>query len=219
MFNGFHIIVELTLDSLSVHPEVVRKLREEHDTVFTKGIDATYEMLQREGQKLNQLEYTTNVIKEVLRFYPIGNTARAEHPTDKFLLHDGRQYPTEGKMLCPVQFAMHMNDEIFKEPLKFDPDRYTRQDFPRHAWRPFERGPRGCLGQPLAMDELKIALLLTVRDFDFTCADLKPNKTPRVPWTDWDMTFGDLAFQQFVFEARPRDAMPMMVRKSNWPSS
>ncbi|KAF2831797.1 cytochrome P450 [Ophiobolus disseminans] len=203
---------------LSVHPEVVRKLREEHDTVFTKGIEASYEMLQHDPYKLNQLEYTTNVIKEVLRFYPVGNTARKEHPTEPFLSYDGRQYSTKGKMVCPVQFQMHMNGDIFPNPKKFDPERYTRQDFARHAWRPFERGPRSCLGQPLAMDELKIALLLTIREFDFTCADLNPNKTPRVGWTDWDLTFGDRAFQQFVFEARPRDGMPMTVKRSNWPS-
>jgi cytochrome P450 len=175
-------------------------------------------MLKAEPYKLNQLEYTTNVIKEVLRLYPIGNTARMEHPTEKYLPYNGQLYSTEGKMVCPVQMVMHMNGDIFKNPTKFDPDRHAREDFPRHAWRPFERGPRGCLGQPLAMDELKLALLLTIRDFDFECADLKPSKTPRVSWTDWDLTFGDRAFQEFVFEARPRDGMPMFVKKSDWTS-
>jgi cytochrome P450 len=211
-------LIKANRDRLSVHPEVVQKLREEHDAVFTKGIDATYQMLRDDPYKLSQLEYTTNVVKEVLRLYPIGNTARAGHPTERFVAYEGQHYSTEGKMVCPVQLVMHMNPEIFPNPTKFDPDRYTREDFPRHAWRPFERGPRGCLGQPLAMDEVKLALLLTIRDFDFTCADLQPNKTPRVEWTDWDLTFGDRAFQQFVFEARPRDGMPMFVKKSNWVS-
>jgi cytochrome P450 len=175
-------------------------------------------MLQDDPYRLNQLEYTTNVIKEVLRFYPIGNTARMEHPTEKFLTYEGQNYSTKGKMICPVQFAMHMNEKIFLNATKFDPDRFTREDFPRIAWRPFERGPRACLGQPLAMDELKIMLLLTIREFDFTCADLRPNKTARVSWTDWDLTFGDRAFQQFVFEARPRDGMPMFVKRSSWGS-
>jgi cytochrome P450 len=175
-------------------------------------------MLQNDPYRLNQLEYTTNVIKEVLRVYPVGPTARGLHATEKFLAFEGQRYPVEGKMILPVQFAMHMNDKFFPNPRKFDPDRYNREDFPRHAWRPFERGPRACLGQPLAMDELKIMLLLTIRELDFICADLKPNKTPRVPWTDWDLTFGDRAFQMFVFEARPRDGMPMFVKKSDWAS-
>lgn len=203
---------------LSVHPEVVQKLREEHDAVFTKGTEATYKLLQEEPYRLNKLDYTTNVIKEVLRFYPIGNTARAEHPDEKFISYKGERYSTEGKMVCPVQMVMHMDDRVFPNAKKFDPDRYSREDFPRHAWRPFERGPRGCLGQSLAMDELKIVLLLIVRDFDFTCADLKPSKTPRVEWLDLDLTFGDRAFQHFVFEARPRDGMPMTVKRSTWPS-
>jgi hypothetical protein len=37
-----------------------------------------------------------------------------------------------------------------------------------------------------------------------------------VPWTDLDLTFGDRAFQEFLFEAKPRDGMQMKVRNSKW---
>jgi len=183
--------------------------------VFAPSIDASYDILCSEPYKLNSLEYTTNVLKEALRLYPIGCTARREH-TDGFLPYEGQQYTTKGFLILPMQHTMHMNPEIFPNPKIFDPDRFAREDFPRHAWRSFERGPRACLGQPLAMDEMKIILLLTVRDFDFACAGLKPNKTPRVPWTDLDLTFGDRAFQEYVFEAKPRDGMSMKVKRSKW---
>ena len=39
--------------------------------------------------------------------------------------------------------------------------------YPRNAHRPFERGLRSCMGQNLAMDELKMALLFLGRWFDF----------------------------------------------------
>lgn len=200
---------------LSAHPEVVRKLREEHDRVFAPGIDNSYDILCAEPYRLNSLEYTTNVIKETLRLYPVGGTARKEH-SDGFLPYEGRQWSTKGFLLLPMQLDMHMNPKIFPNPKIFDPDRYDREDFVRHAWRSFERGPRACLGQPLAMDEMKVILLLTIRDFDLACVDLEPNQTPRVPWTDLDLIFGDRAFQEFVFEAKPRDGMPMSVKKSNW---
>lgn len=203
---------------LSTHPEAVQKMREEHDRVFAPGIDASYDVLCSEPIKLNQLVYTTNVIKEAMRLYPVGSTARREH-ADGFLPYQGQQYTTKGFLLLPVQHTMHLNPEVFPNPKVFDPDRFQREDFPRHAWRPFERGPRACLGQTLAMDEMKSILLLTVRDFDFTCVGLKPNKTPRVPWTDLDLTFGDRAFQEFVFEAKPRDGMRMSVKKSGWGQS
>jgi cytochrome P450 len=200
---------------LSIHPEVVRKLREEHDRVFAPGIDASYEILCMEPTKLNSLVNTTNVIKEVLRLYPVGGTVPREH-ADAFLGYKGRRDPTTGLVILPIQHTMHTNPAIFPDPKAFDPERFARDDLPRHAWRPFERGPRACLGQPLAMDELKIILLLTIREFDFTCTGLKPNKTQRVPWTDLDLTFGDRAFQEFLFEAKPRDGMQMKVRNSKW---
>lgn len=200
---------------LSAHPDVVQKLREEHDRVFAPGIDASYEILCAEPYRLNNLEYTTNVIKEALRHYPVGCTARREQ-TEGFIPYDGQQYTTKGFLILSMQHTMHMNPDKFPNPKEFNPDRFTREDFPRHAWRPFERGPRACLGQPLAMDELKIVLLLTIREFDFACVGLQPNKTPRVPWTDLDLTFGDRAFQEFLFEAKPRDHMPMSVKKSEW---
>jgi cytochrome P450 len=200
---------------LSAFPDVVQKLREEHDRVFASGIDASYEILCAEPYRLNNLKYTTDVIKETLRHYPVGCTARREQ-TEGFIPYNGQQHTTKGFLILPMQHTMHMNPEIFPNPSAFDPDRFAREDFPRHAWRPFERGPRACLGQPLAMDELKIMLLLTIREFDFACVGLKPNKTPRVPWTDLDLTFGDRAFQEYVFEAKPRDHMPISVKNSNW---
>lgn len=198
---------------LSTGPEIVQKMREEHDRVFTPGIEATYSMLQENPHKLSELEYTKNVIKETLRLYPIGNTARAEDETG-FLTYQGRQYSTKGHAIVPVAHTMHYDSKYFPNPMAFDPDRFTRDESPRHAWRPFERGPRACLGQELAVNELKVILLLTVREFDFTCANIKPNKVQRVAWTDMDLTFGDLAFQEFVFESKPRDGMPMTVRRA-----
>lgn len=95
---------------LSVHPEVVQKMREEHDCVFAPGIDATYEILKANPGKLNELAYTNGVIKEILRFYPIGNTARKGIDT---LTYQGKQWPSKDLMICPVQLSMHMNPKFF----------------------------------------------------------------------------------------------------------
>lgn len=39
---------------------------------------------------------------------------------------------------------------------------------PRSAWRPFERGPRNCIGQELANLEVRVILACTVRRYNFT---------------------------------------------------
>lgn len=41
---------------------------------------------------------------------------------------------------------------------------------PENGWRPFERGPRNCIGQDLALLEARIILALVVRSFDFQVA-------------------------------------------------
>ncbi|KAH7124143.1 cytochrome P450 [Dendryphion nanum] len=210
--------ITFTYMLLSKHPEVVQKLREEHTRVFAPTIEETHEMLHNPDHhnKINDLTYTEHVVKETLRFFPIGSSGRSEDENGYFDFK-GERYVTKGHFLLIVSHAMQLNPKLFPNAGTWDPDRFARNESPRHAWRPFERGPRACLGQTLAMDELKIILLLTVRDFDFHCSGLTPNKTPRVPWTDMDLTFGDRAFQEFVFEARPRDGMPMTVSKVGKP--
>ncbi|KAG4221921.1 hypothetical protein PC116_g29603 [Phytophthora cactorum] len=57
---------------LSKHPEVVRKMLEEHDAVFGRNLATILENLKESPAKLSELEYTTGVIKETVRLFPIG---------------------------------------------------------------------------------------------------------------------------------------------------
>jgi cytochrome P450 len=57
---------------LSKHPEVVQKLREEHNQVFGADFDATVRLMVESPEKLPDLEYTTCVLKEAMRLFPIG---------------------------------------------------------------------------------------------------------------------------------------------------
>jgi hypothetical protein len=63
------------------------------------------------------------------------------------------------------------------------------------------------------MTELAIILLMTIRDYEFECANLKPNKEPRTRWTNMDLRFGDVVFQELGLEAKPRGGMMMTVKK------
>lgn len=57
---------------LSKSPGVAQKMREEHDRVFGKDLETTLETLKESPMKLNELEYTTAVLKEALRLFPVG---------------------------------------------------------------------------------------------------------------------------------------------------
>ena len=58
-------------------------LREEHDRVFDKGFDRTLEMLRENPGLIKDLKYTTAVIYEALRLFPIGMVVR-QPPDDMY---------------------------------------------------------------------------------------------------------------------------------------
>ena len=61
---------------LSKNPNVVKKARQEHDNVFSPDGSLTRDILRGKPEKLNDLPYTTAIIKETLRLFPIGAAAR-----------------------------------------------------------------------------------------------------------------------------------------------
>jgi cytochrome P450 len=130
------------------------------------------------------------------------------------LTYEGNAYPTLDQMIIPCQHTIHYDSEVFPSPGKFDPERFLEPNVvPTGSWRPFERGPRACVGRDLAVDELRVVLLLTVRDFEFECASIEPRATPRASFTDMDLQLGDLAFQENAFSAKPRGGTMMRVKR------
>lgn len=106
-------------------------------------------------------------------------------------------------------YLIHMDPKIFHNPKEFRPERHlascsSEENFPRNAFRPFERGLRSCVGQHLALDELRIALLMLARWFDFELRGHEPVDTPRLRHTDLDTKLGTYAFQVQKFAASSR---------------
>ncbi|TDZ40133.1 putative sterigmatocystin biosynthesis P450 monooxygenase stcS [Colletotrichum trifolii] len=202
---------------LSLYPDVVARLREEHDAHFSPDLDTTVQLLVTNPAATNDLAFTTAVIKETLRFFPIGFTIRQAPPGVTHLTWNGRRWPVKNLMVVPRAHSTHMDPGVWGQDSKsFRPDRFLgdeARDTHRFAWRPFERGPRACIAQDLAMDELRIMMLLTVRWFDFeTVVGGGGGTSERVMYMDLDSRIGDLAFQMVGMEARPRHDMKMKVK-------
>lgn len=127
--------------------------------------------------------------------------------------HEGRVYPLKGYDMGILSHEMHYNPRYWDEPKKFDPERFMADEptYSRHVYRPFERGLRSCLGQALAMNEMKIMLLLIVRWFDFELRDHTPVLEPLFSYTDLDTIIGKHAFQSFSYTATPTGSVNMKV--------
>lgn len=79
----------------------------------------------------------------------------------------------DGLLLYPVHSIIQRDPAVFGDTADvFVPERWLDQDAPDKtpagAWRAFERGPRGCIGQELAMIETRVVLALTIRRYNFT---------------------------------------------------
>lgn len=119
-------------------------------------------------------------------------------------------------MIMVCQQTIQLDPLNFPDPTTFLPDRHMDPDAVKNhrtTWRPFERGLRACIGQDLAMDKMRVILLLTARWFDFEPV-VEPSKVQRVDFTNLDLKIGDQAFQARRMSATPRDGMPMRIKST-----
>jgi cytochrome P450 len=165
------------------HPEALRKVREEHDSVFGTDASKATQLLTEDPVLLNKLPYTAAIMKEVLRMYPPIGSVRAGSPT----LHladpkvPGRRLPTDGFMLHDCTLAIHRHPDLWFKPDEFIPERWLESEggkIEKNTFRAFSLGPRNCIGQELAMTELKMLLVMTIRELDFELAYTKDD--PRI---------------------------------------
>ncbi|ORX98676.1 aflN/ verA/ monooxygenase [Clohesyomyces aquaticus] len=161
--------------NLFANPKTLSLLRAEHDSVFgpetRMDVSATAEAITQNPNLLNALPYTLAVIKESLRLFPPASAMRVGKPDITIVDDDGKVFPTDGCWVWTTQLILHRNARYFHDPDAFLPERWLvgPEDPlypPKGAWRPFEFGPRNCLGQTLALTEMKIVLALTVRRFE-----------------------------------------------------
>ncbi|KAL7951330.1 cytochrome P450 [Trichoderma barbatum] len=203
---------------LQDNPDCLSKLRAELDSVLGKDTSQAASLLRDSPQLLNSLAYINGVVKETLRFYPLASTVR-QGEKDLCLIASGSdlRYPTEGAAIHDVPSVIQLDEHVWPRANEFLPERWVAaQGDPMHpnkdAWRPFSMGPRNCIGQELAMVEIKLVAALVCREFDIHEA-----------WDKWDLKQESLKPKETVDGQRlygcgqtvqhPKDGMPVHVRR------
>jgi cytochrome P450 len=105
--------------------------------------------------KLGDQSYRHRIIEEALRLYPAGwlLTRRARHD-DKL----GDYFVPARTEIYVSPYIMQRQPDIWPNPDRFDPDRFSQPDHPPLALLPFSVGPRNCIGEGLARLEMDIHL-------------------------------------------------------------
>ncbi|KAI9556694.1 hypothetical protein GHT06_016485 [Daphnia sinensis] len=168
---------------MATHPDRQELVRKELDDVFG---DSQRPCTIEDATKLKYLECC---IKETLRLYPsVPHIKRFN--TEDYVLSNGYKIPAGASYSIHI-YALHRNEQLFPDPLAFNPERFQIDESAgRHpfAFVPFSAGPRNCIGQRFAMYEEKVIFSTLLRRFRFTydmekhgpalaCADmlLKPH--------------------------------------------
>ena len=144
-----------TLYLLSRAPEWQAQVREEVRAVVGDG---------RIGpEHLPALRITQQVLKESMRLYaPVPVMSRnCLEPIEL----GGHSVPAGGMIIIPI-FCIHRHRQLWDDPDRFDPTRFTPEReaaYPRTQFMPFGAGPRTCLGSAFAMTEATVILATLIR--------------------------------------------------------
>ncbi len=151
---------------LDHHPDVLKKLRAEIDTVLGNRVPSFEDM--------SRLVYTKQVFMETLRMYTASPfVPRSATKADRL----GNYYVPANALILVFYHGVHHNPRVWDQPEVFDPERFTPERMavqPPFAYVPFSAGPRKCAGDEFAMIEGPLAIAMILQRYHL---QLQPNQT------------------------------------------
>ncbi|KAI1095024.1 cytochrome P450 [Rostrohypoxylon terebratum] len=157
-------------------PYALKAVREELDNLFGPGAArdpaaVRDKFLSPEGSEIiHRMTYISAVIREVLRLHPPAGSIRVSSPGTGFVVSTSQgEYNLDGNWIYLNHNIIHRDRAVFGDTADhFVPERWLESDgLSVSAWRPFERGPRNCIGQELANIEARIMIAMLVCRYDF----------------------------------------------------
>lgn len=139
--------------------------------------------------------------------------------------------PKGSSVLINIQ-AVHLDPEIWPEPMKFDPTRFLPDDDARalnapgsattspqrnkpiqpFTFLPFIAGPRNCLGQHLALLESKMVIALLTQRYDFRLP-MDSEQQRQINTEDW--SDGRDPRHRFMVPVIPKEELMVVVSRRN----
>lgn len=85
----------------------------------------------------------------------------------------------KGMMVTVPTIGLHYDPEIYSDPKKFDPDRFSLEEIQKrnpYAYMAFGEGPRYCIGNRFALMQARVALATLLNSFRFKLNSKTPIK-------------------------------------------
>ncbi|XP_074653665.1 cytochrome P450 3A24-like [Tubulanus polymorphus] len=151
---------------LALNPDVQDRLIDDIHRIIGKQVP--------DYDNVRKIEYLEMVMNESARIHTLA--PRLSREVSETTEIDGILFKKGWSVSVPV-YAIHMDPEIWPDPDKFDPERFTAENSrDRHpcSYIPFGIGPRHCIAQRLSLFEAKVALVSILQDFKFIPCDETP---------------------------------------------
>ncbi|KAE8736898.1 Cytochrome P450 CYP6 [Frankliniella occidentalis] len=160
--DTFANTVGFTLNRLAGDEELQERVAAEvQEVAATHGGELSYDALQ-------DMDLVRRVVLEGLRLWsPQAVFLRTCTATTRV----GELTVEKGRGVLVVGSVNNMDEDIFPEPARFDPDRHTaanRNNRHPYAFLPFGEGPRACIAERFALLEMQLALAALLRDLRFS---------------------------------------------------
>ncbi|KAG2131949.1 cytochrome P450 [Suillus cothurnatus] len=196
---------------LAMHPEYLTRLREEIISKVGLSRRPTYD-------DIKEMKYLRAVLNETLRLFPAVPFDVRENIRDTTWIspEPGKKplFIPKGTMLSYSVFFMHRRTDLWgPDALEFDPDRWLDERVKKYLipnpyiFLPFNAGPRICLGQQFAYNEMSFMVIRLLQNFFTITLCPEPAMCPPAWWAEKD---GRQAIERF----RPRNHLTLYAMAS-----
>ncbi|KAI0663217.1 cytochrome P450 [Cubamyces menziesii] len=202
---------------MCLNPHVFKRLRQEVLETF-----GTNEMPTFDGVK--KMKYLRAVINETLRLYPVVpfNVRVATQDTTVPNPKNAAGPPIFVPANTPVAYSVFMlhrrKDYWGPDALSFDPDRWLDERLNKHfaanpfIFLPFNAGPRICLGQQFAYNEISFFLIRLLQNFSDVQLDLSAQPPESRPPPEWAGAEGQKGVEKII----PRCLLTLYLEGGLW---
>lgn len=124
-----------------------------------------------------RLPYLTAVCNETMRIHPVAMLTfprLVEKPVELL----GQQLEP-GTALIGCIYLLHQRQDLYPEPKQFKPQRFFERQFSPYEFMPFGSGVRRCIGEALAVFEMKLVVATILSHYQLTLVEQKPVRPQR----------------------------------------
>lgn len=123
-----------------------------------------------------RLPYLSAVCNEALRLYPVAMLTFARVVNEPLELLGYSLLPGQNVVGCI--YLLHHREDLYPDSHQFKPERFLERQFSPFEFMPFGGGARRCIGEALALSEMKLVLATILSRYQLALADRRP-EVPR----------------------------------------